>query len=273
MDLSTEAVILQEKFRPLFTKEELEIAKARLSEFGYEVEDICYDLPSLKPSGREREFNYYPEDLKGRVIYEHLLNNQTHRWLDVNILGRPETNHGRDAANILYYLGMKSEYRGVFQGKVIHEVIEILQRKGTEYDEIVRLLNVYSESEKLFEIVKSDIEAQQVEEGNRIEGTKKAYLVNKYERDPKNRKKAIEIHGLNCYACGFNFEDVYGERGTDFIEIHHIKPLSKLEEAVEINPKTDLVPLCANCHRMVHRRKDNVLNIEELKKLIIRKKE
>ncbi|PGQ44865.1 HNH endonuclease, partial [Bacillus thuringiensis] len=76
----------------------------------------------------------------------------------------------------------------------------------------------------------------------------------KYERNIKNRKKAIEIHGLNCYACGFNFEEIYGERGKDFIEIHHIKPLSTLEEAIVIDPETDLVPLCANCHRMVHRR-------------------
>ena len=76
------------------------------------------------------------------------------------------------------------------------------------------------------------------------------------------------MHGLNCYACGFNFEEVYGERGKEFIEIHHIKPLSTLEEAIEINPKTDLVPLCANCHRMVHRRKDNYLSIEELKEII-----
>lgn len=103
-----------------------------------------------------------------------------------------------------------------------------------------------------------------------VEGTKRSYYVNKYERNIKNRTKAIEIHGLNCYACGFNFEEVYGERGKDFIEIHHVKPLSTLEEAVVIDPETDLVPLCANCHRMVHRRKDKVLTIEELKNLIIK---
>ncbi|MED4046764.1 HNH endonuclease, partial [Priestia aryabhattai] len=66
---------------------------------------------------------------------------------------------------------------------------------------------------------------------------------------------------------GFNFEEVYGERGRDFIEIHHIKPLSSLKEAVAINPKTDLVPLCANCHRMIHRRKNEVLTVEQLKAL------
>ncbi|WP_342551079.1 EVE domain-containing protein [Lysinibacillus sp. FSL M8-0216] len=124
------------------------------------------------------------------------------------------------------------------------------------------------EHDDLLLIVEDDLEALRIEEGNGIEGAKKAYLVNKYERDSKNRKKAIEIHGLNCYACGFNFEEVYGERGKEFIEIHHIKPLSTLEEAIEINPETDLVPLCANCHRMVHRSIDRVLSVEELKELI-----
>lgn len=124
------------------------------------------------------------------------------------------------------------------------------------------------EHDDLLLIVENDLEALRIEEGNEIEGAKKAYLVNKYERDSKNRKKAIKTHGLNCYACGFNFEEVYGERGKEFIEIHHIKPLSTLEKAIEINPETDLVPLCANCHRMVHRRKDNYLSVEELKELI-----
>lgn len=124
------------------------------------------------------------------------------------------------------------------------------------------------EQNELLLVVEDDLEALKVEEGNGIEGTKKTYLVNKYERDSMNRKKAIEIHGLNCYACGFNFEEVYGERGTDFIEVHHIKPLSTLKEAIEIIPETDLVPICANCHRMVHRRKDDVLSVDELKEII-----
>ncbi|MED3613978.1 hypothetical protein [Bacillus wiedmannii] len=42
---------------------------------------------------------------------------------------------------------------------------------------------------------------------------------------------------MNCCVCGFNFEEVYGEREKDFIEIQHIKPLSTLEEAIVINSK------------------------------------
>nr|WP_285801181.1 HNH endonuclease [Exiguobacterium sp. s193] len=77
---------------------------------------------------------------------------------------------------------------------------------------------------------------------------------------------AIQEHGLSCKVCNFNFEMMYGEHGKDFIEIHHIKPLSTLSKAIKVNPKTDLVPLCSNCHRMIHRRKNEVLTIEELSK-------
>jgi HNH endonuclease len=117
--------------------------------------------------------------------------------------------------------------------------------------------------------VEHDIESEKAEENEpRKEGTVKEYYGKRYERIPANRQKAIEIHGTTCSACGFNFSEVYGDRGEGFIEVHHIKPLSQAEEAQYINPATDLLPLCSNCHRMIHRKSDNVLSIEELSQLI-----
>jgi len=84
----------------------------------------------------------------------------------------------------------------------------------------------------------------------------------------KNRRRAIEIHGAICASCGFDFEKVYGERGRGYIEIHHNKPLSTLDNEQIIDPVTDLIPVCSNCHRMIHRRKDDVLSIEELKRIL-----
>ncbi|WP_437828586.1 HNH endonuclease [Niallia taxi] len=100
------------------------------------------------------------------------------------------------------------------------------------------------------------------------EGRPVEYYTKRYERNLKNRMQAIKYHGLNCEACGFDFKKVYGEYGKSFIEIHHTKPLSFINEEIEVNPKTDLIPLCANCHRMVHRKKNEVLTIGELKELI-----
>lgn len=121
----------------------------------------------------------------------------------------------------------------------------------------------------IVDAVYTDVIAEEIEQyGARTEGEITSYYGKKYERDPLNRELAIQIHGVTCAACQFNYEQKYGERGRDFIEIHHIKPLSSLGGSTEINPDKDLVPLCANCHRMVHRRKDHVLTIEELRGIL-----
>ncbi|WP_342129800.1 HNH endonuclease [Hydrogenophaga sp. OTU3427] len=71
----------------------------------------------------------------------------------------------------------------------------------------------------------------------------------------RKKKKFLANHDrLFCEACGFDFEKVYGERGKEFIECHHTKPVSQLEVG-EKTKLSDLVMLCSNCHRMVHRRK------------------
>ena len=72
---------------------------------------------------------------------------------------------------------------------------------------------------------------------------------------------------FTCTACTFNFDKIYSEDYADsYIQIHHIKPLSEYEG--EVDPETDLVPLCANCHAMAHRRRNAVTSIEELKELM-----
>lgn len=116
--------------------------------------------------------------------------------------------------------------------------------------------------------IELDIESEAAEETlTKSEGATKYSYSKRYERDPENRRKAIEIHGCRCCICGFDFEMVYGERGKGFIEVHHTKPLSEVEDEVVIDPATDLVPVCSNCHRMIHRRKDDVLSIDLMKKL------
>ena len=103
----------------------------------------------------------------------------------------------------------------------------------------------------------------------RTEGRKQVFISRGRERDPILRESALDIHGYNCMACGFNYEECYGKIGKGFIEVHHVVPLARSGET-DTNPKTDLVVLCANCHRMVHRRKDICLSIQELKNYIRR---
>jgi len=71
---------------------------------------------------------------------------------------------------------------------------------------------------------------------------------------------------IECEACGFNFKEAYGERGKNYSECHHTKPLHKMREG-EKTKLEDLVFLCANCHRIVHRY-NPMLSMRQLKKLI-----
>lgn len=100
-----------------------------------------------------------------------------------------------------------------------------------------------------------------------VEGAAKVVTVNQYERDPKAREQCIEFHGLSCLGCGFNFEGAYGSHGAGFIHVHHVNPLSSVGHAHTIDPKLDLVPLCPNCHAMVHYGPE-MLTIEALKTLL-----
>ena len=103
-----------------------------------------------------------------------------------------------------------------------------------------------------------------------VEGLRKSVFVNVYERSAEARKKCIEHMGCVCAVCGFDFEKVYGKLGKGFIHIHHRTPVSSIGKAYTVNYETDLVPVCPNCHAMLHRGKDGkVLSIEELREIMV----
>lgn len=85
------------------------------------------------------------------------------------------------------------------------------------------------------------------------EGAKTAVKVNKYERSRINRSACINHYGPICQACDFNFEKIYGEIGKGFIHVHHITPVSEMGGTYVLNPIRDLIPLCPNCHAMIHK--------------------
>lgn len=94
-------------------------------------------------------------------------------------------------------------------------------------------------------------------------------LVNRYERSSDGRKKCLAAHGYACRVCDFDFERVYGEIGRGYIHVHHIKPLGEIRSAYELCPETDLVPVCPNCHAMIHATTP-ALTVEQLRALLRR---
>jgi 5-methylcytosine-specific restriction protein A len=111
----------------------------------------------------------------------------------------------------------------------------------------------------LLDIVPLDDEISGYEEGNKYE-----ILATRYERNPINRFLCIEHYGYKCQVCEHDFEKTYGEIGHEYIQVHHIKPVSKMGAHYIVEPLKDLIPVCANCHVMLHK-KDPPISIEELK--------
>ena len=103
------------------------------------------------------------------------------------------------------------------------------------------------------------------------EGLMKSVTVNSYERNPKARQKCIDHWGTVCKICEFDFQDNYGEIGKGFIHVHHIIPISEIGEEYEIDPIRDLIPVCPNCHSIIHR-VNPPLGVDELKKIMEEKK-
>eukprot|EP00918_Siedleckia_nematoides_P013151 GHVU01028702.1.p1 GENE.GHVU01028702.1~~GHVU01028702.1.p1 ORF type:complete len:210 (-),score=28.23 GHVU01028702.1:440-1069(-) len=123
-------------------------------------------------------------------------------------------------------------------------------------------LNEFKESETVLDLTEDDIEFP--------EGKKVLRQHISRERNPKlirlaKEKFIRENNNLYCEVCGFDFEKEYGDLGKGFIEGHHSKPISELKE----NEKTkieDIVMVCSNCHKMLHRKRP-WLKKNELKEL------
>jgi 5-methylcytosine-specific restriction protein A len=95
--------------------------------------------------------------------------------------------------------------------------------------------------------------ANEVEAPERYwEGAVRQIAVDAYERDPRARKACLAHHGRACGICGFDFGNSYGELGRDFIHVHHLRPLGEIREEHRIDPAKDLIPVCPNCHAMLH---------------------
>ncbi|MGV0947538.1 HNH endonuclease [Empedobacter falsenii] len=108
-------------------------------------------------------------------------------------------------------------------------------------------------------------------EKKNYEGAIKTVKMNIYERNPIARQMCINYHLAICKVCEFDFEQTFGIIGKGFIHVHHKKEISEIKKEYEIDYKNDLVPVCPNCHAMLHKRKP-AFTIEELKTIINQQK-
>lgn len=145
------------------------------------------------------------------------------------------------------------------------EFVEYLVMNDFAFKDIIEPLKSVSVGRKKVEVFDENVIIS--------EGGKKIVKGTVYERSSKLRDYALkyfsEQGNLNCKCCNFNFEDFYGaDLGKGFIEIHHTKPIFKyanddmertLHEALQ-----NLIPVCSNCHRMIHRNWSKPYEIQAL---------
>lgn len=100
-----------------------------------------------------------------------------------------------------------------------------------------------------------------------FEGTVIEVKVNRYERSRGARAACISHYGAVCQGCDMDFEARYGERGKDFMHVHHLLPLKQIKNTYKVDPIADLRPICPNCHAMIHRR-EPMLSVQELRGIV-----
>ncbi|MCU5358372.1 HNH endonuclease [Bacillus cereus] len=223
-------------------------------------------LPKLEPVKRNREYSSYVDKIRDSVVYEYLFNAKSHRWIDENILALDsKESKGYQAMGILHHIGLKNDHKGIFEGMDISDALSLLQKEMEDFNPIKDVLIRLSE-----EAITITLDKHVDEEDDFPEGKEKFRLHRYRERNNKLVKQAkerfIQVHGrLYCEACGMDFERIYGDRGRDFIEAHHRKPISEMKND-ETTKIEDLAMLCSNCHSMIHRKP--LVTVEELRVLI-----
>lgn len=245
-----------EEAREIFEKRPREFRKLLLD---------AKNIPPLRYSKRKGDWDILPESLRDSMLYAYLFDGLSLRELDeAYLLYDSEKTKGFESLRILHYMGVTGDFRGIFKDFELIEGLRCLKKDEITYRQLIEALQRYgyslyqqethSENDNLESLVR--------------EGGGFLYYTTRYERSPYLRKQAIAFHGINCMACGFNFEEAYGELGKDFIEVHHTVGFPDPRQDLFVDPHQDLQCLCSSCHRMIHRKPGAILRVDELRKII-----
>ena len=99
------------------------------------------------------------------------------------------------------------------------------------------------------------------------EGAVRRIWIDARERDPAVRNACLEAHGKSCAVCGMTFAEEYGDQAAEIIHVHHLNPLSQTSGERPVDPKTELRPVCPNCHAVIHQAEERMLSIDDVKKM------
>ena len=166
-----------------------------------------------------------------------------------------------------------------------HRIRELTPESAAFLDRIIEITDQWPESDQLLTVTEevllngsvqnvsgpSDEETKLAEEvpsgSSYYAGDVKRILVNRYERDPRARAECIRKYGTKCALCGFDFVADYGELMAGFVHVHHLVPISSCGASYKIDPIHDLIPVCPNCHAVLHRR-EPPFTLDEVREML-----
>jgi hypothetical protein len=100
-----------------------------------------------------------------------------------------------------------------------------------------------------------------------LEGDPYSIIASKHERNLEARAACLNHYGMSCVVCNFNFSYFYGDEAKYYVQVHHLTPLAFINSEHAVDPISDLRPVCANCHAVIHLRIPP-FTPEEVRKLI-----
>jgi|JI10StandDraft_1071094.scaffolds.fasta_scaffold84202_3 hypothetical protein len=191
---------------------------------------------------------------------------------DKNITNPEFTGHYKNEQNAMpVELSHKvySEQRDLYETAIFSIINKLAKKQKHPTAYKAHSIDLANYLENKFLELDFDIPEIQETDTSFIEGSIKTVTFNKYERNPNARKECLAYYqGYACQVCGIDFEKMYGFIGRNFIHVHHINPIANIGAEYIVNPIKDLIPVCPNCHSMLHVRKPNPYSIEELKAML-----
>lgn len=225
-------------------------------------------IPSLKVFSRRKEGTTTSELIKI------LTDIMEPKGKDAEIIpGRNDTYFSQKVRNLRSHSAFERDNLAQYMDDkyyITDNGLNFLENKYEEYEYINSgYFDVNIQKDANLKLIK-DNKRYFVPEDEIFEGKLITTVTKTRKRSAKLRAYAFDyykkINQIKCDICGFDFEENYGKLGRDYIELHHIKPISVYEEDGKIinleEARQNLVPLCSNCHKILHR---NRITVEQLK--------